>query len=229
MTHPAISLFAAAALSAGLAACATKPAPDAVADARTPTEQFAPQVSAQPEEIRLAPHAQGLSANQAAALAAMAQSWRDAEAGAIRIQAPAGEGPDGAAVHRTAEGARARLAALGVPDHMIELVGYDAAGDAAAPIVVGFLRHQVSIPQCGQKWTNLARSAANQVQPNFGCAVTANMAAQIANPADLAAPRGMDPADAGRRETVLEKYRAGQVTSAAADQRASGAVSQAVR
>lgn len=229
MTHSALRILAAITLSAGLAACATKPAPDAVSDARTPTEQFVAEVVAQPEEIRLAVHAQGLSANQAGALGAFVDVWRDAEGGPIRIQAPSGAGPDSAATYRTADGARARLVAEGVPEHLIELTGYDAAGAADAPIVVGYLRHQVSLPSCGQTWTNLARSASNQVQPNFGCAVTANMAAQIANPADLAGPRSMDPADAGRRETVLEKYRKGDVTSAKVDEKASGAVSRAVQ
>ncbi len=226
-----LRILAALGLCAALSACATPRAkvPDQIADPRTPTEQFEAKVSSRPEEIRLAIHAQGVSSTQAAALAAFAGTWRDDEGGAIRIQSPTGTGATGAAAYRTAEGARAVLVDNGVPDRLIELAPYDPAGAADAPVVVGYLIHQVTLPRCGDAWTNLASSRANRVQPNFGCSVTANMAAQIANPADLAAPRGMDPADAQRRATVLEKYRAGEVTSAAVDEKADGAVSQAVK
>lgn len=229
MTLDAFRTLAALGLCAGLAACASKPAPDAVADPRTPTEQFVAKVSGQPEEIRLAVHAQGLSPNQSAALAAFADHWRDSEGGPIRIQAPSVSGPDGAGAYRTAEGARTALIAQGVPDRQIEVVGYDAAGVASAPVVVGYLLQQVTLPRCGQVWQNFASTSENRVQSNFGCAVSANMAAQIANPADLVAPRDMDPADAGRRQVVTQKYRAGEITSAATDDKADGAVSQAVK
>lgn len=216
-------------LLAGLSACASARVPDQVVNARTPTQQFAPGVTSRPEEIKLAVHAQGLSANQAAALGAFADAWRDDAGGAIRIQAPSDTGPAGAAAYRTAEGARSVLSAHGVPDGLIELASYDPAGVADAPVVVGYLLSQVTLPRCGERWTNLASTRTNSVQPNFGCSVTANMAAQIANPADLSGPRAMDPADAGRRATVLEKYRAGEVTSTAVDEKSNGAVSQAVK
>ena len=49
----------------------------------------------------------------------------------------------------------------------------------------------------------------NEGYPEFGCAVTANIAAQIADPADLLAPRASDAPDAQRRQVVLDKYRQG--------------------
>ncbi len=69
----------------------------------------------------------------------------------------------------------------------------------------------------------------NQPQPNFGCAVTSNMTAQIADPGDLLGPRTMTPQDAARRQVVLQKYRAGEKTGAEIDDGANGAVSQAVK
>jgi len=228
MTVPPLRRLAGLALTAGLAACASSRVPDAVEDPRTPTEQFAAKVVTQPQEVRLAVHAQGLSPNQAGALAVFADDWREAGGGVIRIQAPSA-GPDAGASYRTGEGARALLVSRGVPEDQIEVVGYDAKGAADAPLLVGFLRHQVDIPACGQKWTNFAHTAMNKPQPNFGCAVTANMAAQIANPADLLGPRPAEPADAQRRMTVLEKYRAGETTSSAKDDNANGAVSQTIR
>ena len=69
----------------------------------------------------------------------------------------------------------------------------------------------------------------NDVQKNFGCATTANMAAQVANPADLMGASDTAPIDAGRRMDVLSKYRQGKVTSSEKDEQAKGSVAQAVK
>ena len=130
---------------------------------------------------------------------------------------------------RSSENARTFLVEQGVPASAIRLLGYDAKGDAAAPLVVGFLRYAVTLPDCGRTWTNIAHSMTNEVQPNFGCAVTANMAAQVANPADWARPTTLDPADAQRRAVVLDKYRKGELTSSEKDDNATGAVSSVVK
>jgi len=199
-----------------------------VAEPRTPTEGWKAEVTSRPHEIRLAVHASGLSPNQADALAGFVDEWREVEGGAITLQAPSG-GPDGSAAFRTGEGARSFLISQGVSPSQIRIVGYDAKGQAAAPLLVGYLRSEATIPACGRSWTNIAHSAANEVQPNFGCAVVANMAAQIANPADLNGPRASAPADAGRRAVVMDKYRKGELTASQKDAQATGAVSQVVK
>ncbi len=53
----------------------------------------------------------------------------------------------------------------------------------------------------------------NQPYWNLGCAIQRNLAAQVADPADLMQPRGETPAYAMRRTTVVEKYRQGQATA----------------
>ena len=55
--------------------------------------------------------------------------------------------------------------------------------------------------------------------------MTANIAAQIANPRDLIAPAVMTPGDNGRRAVVLDKYRKGDITSSAKDDQADGKTS----
>lgn len=217
-------------VAAVLSACASlpTPAPEPV-EARTPTENWTAQVSVQPAEIRLAIHAQGLSPNQSDALAGFAADWRAAGGhGPITLRAPVG-GPDAGAVSRSGEAMRVALADFGVPAAAIRVVGYDAKGDAAAPMFVGRDSYAVAIPTCGQEWTNISHSANNRVQPNFGCAVTANMAAQIANPADLLGPSASTPVDATRRGVVLDKYRKGEPTASSRDEQATGAVSQVVK
>lgn len=221
-------LLAATAASLGLGACVTGGSRDELAaDIRTPTEQHAIEVERQPEEIRLKVHAAGPSPNQDAAAARFVDGWREANGGEIVIQAPNGE-VDPAAVHRMVEGVRHLLAGTGVPREAVRIVGYDARGQAAPPLIVGYERYVALGPQCGQNWASITRSASNKVHPNFGCAVTANMAAQIADPRDLIEPRGLDPADAGRRGVVTEKYRAGEPTGAKPPEESSGAIATAV-
>ena len=227
MFRPLIVALVCAAALTGLGACATK-VPDRISEARTPTEHFQAKVSAADQEIRLAVHAQGLSSNQAEALAAFAADWREAEGGTVTLSAPAAGGQSRAAF-RSIESARSLLIDQGVAADHIVVVNYDAKGDPAAPLRIAYLRYRAQVPACGQTWTNIAHSADNDVQPNFGCAVTANMAAQIANPADLAHPRAMAPIDTQRRETMLDRYRKGQVTSSDKDDQAKGVISNVAR
>jgi len=81
-------------------------------------------------------------------------------------------------------------------------------------VLVGFDTVRAVVPTCGTAWTNLARTGSNAGQANFGCAVNANLAAQIANPRDIVTPRTMTPADAGRRAVVFDAYRKGEQTAA---------------
>jgi pilus assembly protein CpaD len=126
------------------------------------------------------------------------------------------------------EAARSFLISKGVPADQIEVTGYAPDGQGAPPLLVGYLRFEAELPECGKTWTNIAHSWKNDVQANFGCAVTANMAAQMADPGDLMGPRRMTPQDAARRQDVLDKYRRGEVTSSATDSKASGVISHAV-
>jgi len=219
-----VLLFAGAALSACASGPPRAPELSRAEAARTPTELWAADVRPQPEEIRLAVHAQGLSSTQQDALARFAGDWRLGAGGPITLRAPVG-GPDAATVSRAAEGARAMLTSYGAE---VRIQGYEANGDPRAPLIVAREGYAVSIPRCGQTWDNISRSATNDVQSQFGCAVTANMAAQIANPADLLGPAAIDPADAQRRDVALGKYRKGEVTASANDSQAKGTVSQVV-
>lgn len=192
----------------------------------TPTEQFAITVSSAPDQILLAPHPGGLSDAQADALAALVNRWRDAGGETITILAPSGG--QGQAYHSTAA-IEAALEEQGVSPDRIKLGGYDAGPRLGAPIAVGFKGYKAEGPECGRDWKDYTSRRDGSVTSNFGCATTANIAAMIASPADLLAPRQMDPADAARRDVVLGKYRQGNPTSSAKDPQANGAVSDAVQ
>ena len=80
--------------------------------------------------------------------------------------------------------------------------------------LVGFDTVRAAVPTCGTSWTNLGRTGANAGYANFGCAVNANLAAQIADPRDIVSPRAVQPGSAARRAVVFDKYRLGEPTAA---------------
>lgn len=215
--------LAALASLASLAACASAPASRDAAQAPTETQTWAERVKVTPapDEIILAAHATGLSANQGAALEALVGRWLQAEARELVVTAPNSAGAMAGQV-------RDRLIFLGAPAARVRIVGADPAASQDAVVRVGFVRYEAQALKCGQSWESLTATRDNKAYENFGCAVAANMAAQVANPEDLVRPRDMTPADAGRRGVVLGKYRRGEVTSTTRDEQASGAISKAI-
>jgi pilus assembly protein CpaD len=215
-------------LAASAAACATDDSGKTAAKtppALTPTEHFAIKVTPHEDQILLAPHADALSPAQSSALQDLADRWRDVGDGVIKIETPSRGGEE---TYRATALIQDALFALGVRPDQVHLTDYDPGAQPRAPIIVGFTRYEAKGPQCGRDWTNFTSTMNNDVNSNFGCANTANIAALIANPADLVAPRQSQPVDAQRRETVLDKYRQGQMTSSAKDDQASGAISNVV-
>lgn len=148
----------------------------------------------------------------------IAQDYRSSSSGAVRIMAPMGS-PNSAAASLLSKEVASLLVAEGVPSHRIISSPYQAAPEGdAAPIRVAFLAISASTGQCGNWPTDLVTNThENENWENFGCSSQANLAAQIANPADLLAPRGMSPIDADRRSTALEQYRELGSSGAAGD------------
>ena len=176
----------------------------------TPTERWTMHVEQQPEQMAFGPHADGLSDNQRAALTRYVDGWTTNGGGPIAVATPK---TGGDAASRTAWAVKARLQQLGVAEADIQVQGYDS-DQAGAPVLIVYQRYAAKVPQCSNSWTDLTSNYKNDGYQNFGCAVTANMAAQMANPRDIAAPADMTASDAGRRATVFDKYRKGDPTGA---------------
>ena len=200
-----------AACAAALSACVGLPAEGTGPQPLTPTSRFALAVEPGLERIALAVHETGPSANQTQAIRAFAARFSAEGAPVLRVEAPSG---DDAAAGEMAWSVRNALEAAGVPGHQLQMATY-AAPDPRAPVLIGFDTVRAVTPRCGTEWTNLTRTAGNAGQSNFGCAINANLAAQIANPRDIVTPRAMTPPDAGRRAVVFDKYRRGEQTAAA--------------
>lgn len=208
MTRSCLIAVAALALAGSLSACAGVAGPGPVP--LTPTARFALQVEPGLDRIALAVHETGLSQNQTLALGDMVNRFAREGAPVLTVEAPSGGDPVAADVAWRVKGA---LEAAGVPAHRVRVAAYEAP-DPRAPVLVGFETVRAAVPQCGTSWTNLGRTGANAGYANFGCAVNANLAAQIANPRDIVEPRAITPASAQRRSVVFDKYRLGEPTSA---------------
>ena len=211
--------------SLSLSACATQTGDQTQSASVSLSERFAPQLDTRPQTLLLAPHETGLSERQQQAISAFIAQWRDNGGGLITVEA-ASTGVPGA--YQTSAEALSALELAGLGRHQMQLVGYDAGGVVDAPVRLRYDHVSVRRVECAGLAGNLSISASNEPPAHFGCALNANMAAQVVNPHDLLTPRAQDPADAARRLYVIDLYRKGAVTSSAKDAQASGAVSKAV-
>jgi pilus assembly protein CpaD len=160
----------------------------------------------------------GLTPLQRTEVGALASGWRREATGGFIIEVPVGGANERAAASVSRE-IRAVLSANGVPGHSIEIRPVPTQD----PVRLGTIR--VNYPKmlaetgsCGL-WPedvgptmNVAYNS-NRPHWNHGCASQRNLAAQVAEPADLVQPRAETPAQTSRRATVLDKYRKGEGTA----------------
>lgn len=230
MTQPlrpfASTALALTALALALTGCSTDSgsAGNMALTAPTPTEQYPLQAQTMTKSINLRINPNGLSGNQRTALDQVAQkaSWTSGQPVDVEIITSA----DPAAV----------AAGRAVGGYLID---HDVAGtslsqlsqqDQPADIVtVNIVNYRARTYACGQAWENLAATRNNNPYQNFGCAVSSNLAAQVADPRDLQTPAAATSVDMGRRSVMLDKYRKGEVTSSAKDENATGAISNAIK
>lgn len=190
----------------------------------TPLSQYALQIEPGVDRIALAVHDQGLSGNQHQALRGLVSRFSAEQATVLRIEAPNGNDPVTAA---QAYAMRDAVQSMGVPGDRIQVVGYHAP-DPRAPVLAGFEVLRAHVPDCSAEPRNLSSRFSNLPTGGFGCAITANMAAQIADPRDIRAPRDLQPADSGRAAVVFALYRQGQLASAPQETLVRGRVAEAV-
>lgn len=203
-----------------LAACGTPGHPPPI----TPLARYTLQVEPGLDRIALAVHDTGVSANQSAALRALAGRYAQEGDGPLKVEAPAGGDPK--AIEQ-AWAIRAQLTAEGIPAERILMASYDAP-DPRAPVLAGFETVQAAITNCANERRSMRARYSNQSSLGLGCAVTSNMAAQIDNPRDIQHPRGMTPVDSGRSAVVFAHYRAGEATSTPQEELVSGQIARAV-
>ncbi|MFA1675629.1 CpaD family pilus assembly protein [Rhizobium mongolense] len=135
-----------------------------------------------------------------------AANYTSRASGPVYVMTPQGS-PNSAAASQLRNQVRAELSKRGIPSSKIVNASYSAAPGDAAPIRLSFVGMTAMTTQCGQWPKDIGGGFDNQNYYNFGCATQNNLAAQIANPEDLIAPRGMTPIDAARRNDAITEYR----------------------
>lgn len=180
-----------------------------------PAQRHPIMVSQEPAttSIHVSRGSDGLTPAQKAQVASFLQRYRSTDAGNSKlvITVPSGSPNESAAVRAVAD-IRRMISGYGFAESNVAIEPYHERRDASAPIRLSYLRFVAEAPECGQWPTNLADDRRNLPYPNFGCAQQHNLAAQVANPADLLGPRTMEPADQERRSVVFDKYRQGGIT-----------------
>lgn len=201
-----------------LGGCKTLQEPGAYTVGHTliePSERHPILVSQKPASMNLniAPGSLGLTGSQVAQVEGFLTHFRASDAGNSKlvIAVPSGGANETAAMRAVGQ-LNGLIKEAGFADNAVQVQPYHVGRSRTGPIRFSYMRYVAQAPVCGQWPDNLARDERNVNYHNFGCAQQANLAAMIANPADLVTPRTMDPADAERRSVVLEKYRSGDAT-----------------
>ncbi len=149
----------------------------------------------------------GMSPEDGTKLAGFVEDYLSRGDGAISVSAPSG--PDSsAALSYFGE----HLAHMGVPRSRI-LVGTHDAANGDTRVEIGYIVYGAKTDPCGNWSEDASDTAQNLPMPDFGCSNQHNLAAMVSEPRDLVAPRGMGPADATRRGTVIGTYEKAQSTA----------------
>lgn len=190
-------------------------------------------ISVQPDIVTLVipaePYKESLSPADRGQVENIAQAFKERGHGPLTIATPSGTANTGSALNLLSE-IREVLDDRGIGENAIEYAPYNAAAaDGSAPVILSFKRFVASASPCGDWSRDYAFNPSNGYTPNHGCATQNNLAAVVADPADLINPRNMTPAEAARRNTVVGKYHRGEVTSAQKDASDSASVSQVAK
>ena len=156
-----------------------------------------------------------LTPTQRAEVSAFAQVWREEATGGVIIDMPTNT-PNQVAASQAVREINSIFAASGVPMQSVAVRPYTPEDPAKFPTVrLKYSKIVAEAGPCGLWPHDLGPSwgptyAENVNYWNLGCSVQRNLAAMVANPADLVQPRGEGEVWTPRRTTVFEKYRVGQ-------------------
>ncbi|MFN3805614.1 CpaD family pilus assembly protein [Asticcacaulis sp.] len=208
-----------------LSGCTTDAPPSLQSQALTPLDQYPIKAESRTDALHFKIHADSsLSENQRRALDQLAQraSWNGG--GAVDITIMTANTPDAL---RAGASIRSYLSTHQVS---VNAVSQTTADTQPADVVSLITReYRAAVTACNLEWENLTATRHNAMPQNMGCAINANLAAQIDDPRDIAGPQAAVPGDAGRRSIIIDKYRKGEITSAAKDDAAKSDIAQAIK
>ncbi len=156
----------------------------------------------------------GLTHKARADVLEFASKFRSTDAGDSRlvIQAPSGSSNEIAAMNAVQQ-IRGLLSDNGFAESAISVEAFDATAHSQPAVKVSYMRYIAEGPECGNWATNVAYEPQNLPMTNTGCANQRNLAAMIANPADLLGPRTQTARSGERRDVVWDKYQKGEASA----------------
>jgi pilus assembly protein CpaD len=174
-------------------------------------------------------HGTGLQGTQGTDVVAFARSFRIDGEGALAISVPSGTANERAAV-AAARDVRRILVEQGIPSSAIAYRPYRAEnGTLSPPILLTFTRLRAAVPHRCAVSGDMDEGTNRAPWHNMGCAQQTNLAAMVANPADLRGPRPMDQPLPARRNAVLDRYGQGQDPSTQYRNEQAGTISRVAR
>lgn len=227
------SLALAAAFGALAVTACSSAAPTAVPASYlqgTPLDRNAITVAKRTEflEIDIHPAASQLSLSDKARIQNFVASYRSVGHGPLIMSLPESSANPQLAVSAVVE-AREIAWENGVEYEEISGSSHGADSTVSEPLILAYQAYDAIAPDCPSlAEINMADITSNNEMPTLGCAVRTNLAAMIADPADLLGQRSLDEGDSLRRSTILGKFRDGEATGAERSQEESGAVSTVV-
>lgn len=168
-------------------------------------------ISNEPEvlDLRVGMNGPALSPEIETAIRNYVDEYRVHGTGAITIQAPVASANEMAA-SSTGRAVHYALVRAGVPQNLIQVAPYHVGDHSkVATLRLTYLRVKAAVPRCGVWPEETTANFRNAQQYNFGCASQQNLAAMVANPADLILPQPMTPANGARRAKVITDYSQG--------------------
>ncbi|RWP39053.1 MAG: pilus assembly protein CpaD [Mesorhizobium sp.] len=148
----------------------------------------------------------GMTGSQRDTLLGFLDGYDKSAAPTLTISIPSGSANEIAATAAGRDFARLAIAS-GISRNRIVITTYQSASaEASAPIRVAYVSVKAQTGRCGRWPEDLMQTSENKHYADFGCSYQNNLAAQIANPADLLGPRKQTPIDAERRDVVIDGY-----------------------
>lgn len=158
-------------------------------------------------DVPVAATDRGVTSLQRVAVEGFIANYDRSAAPPVTILAPLGSANEVAA-NAVAQDLVQLLKKNGVARNRIAIAAYQAdATEVAAPIRVSYVAMKAHTGHCGRWPDDLTNTIENKHYANFGCSYQNNLAAQIANPADLLGPRKPGDIDAERRNIIIDDYR----------------------
>jgi len=149
----------------------------------------------------------GMTGFQRDTLLGFLDGYDKSAAPSLTIAVPVGSANELAATAAGRDFARLAVAS-GISRNRIVMTTYQSASvEASAPVRVAYISTKAQTDKCGRWPEDMLQSSENKHYADYGCSYQNNLAAQMANPADLLGPRKQTPIDAERRGVVIDGYR----------------------